>query len=118
MLLRRDDAGHAFAVEHHDPGDRPVGPCAIRGAGHDAAEGVQVAPAVAVMQQRSRQARDVHRIVCRGVLEARGIRHHDGRNCRPVVRAGQQFDDVLPAAVRIEAERERDAGEGAAGAGG
>ena len=71
VLLGCNEAGHALSVDQHHAGNRPVGPRAVRGPRDNTAECVEIAAAVAVVQQRDRNASEVDIVAGRDILEAR-----------------------------------------------
>ena len=99
MLLRRDDARQALAVDPHHASDRPIGPGTIRRAGDDAAPGVEVPPPVAMVQQRNGQAVEIDIVARRDVLETGGVLDDHRIEGRLVEAGGDLLHDIEPARV-------------------
>jgi hypothetical protein len=109
MLQRMDNAGHAPTIEQHDARNAPIGPTPVGRARHHGAPGIEIAPAVAVMDERCWQVHEIDRVASENVFLAGTARDASRRDRRTAAGGDEGLDDVSTAGTCIEPERERHA---------
>jgi len=80
VLQRVNDPGQPLPIHQHDPRNTPIGPRFVRSLRHHRGPGSEVAAAVAVVNQRNRETKQVDRVSRQNMVFARPARHDFGRN--------------------------------------